>query len=136
MRGGCAPTTVYRQVTESFHFVSKHLQWAPHNVTTTQSVRRVEKSNRFLRLIKLVRDNDPTLLVTLDERWFPFAKILNDSALPEINPLLLSLGDGVITKSGVDSCVEHQKFPHCRRAPERSGIRPSLIRQEYPFRDA
>jgi hypothetical protein len=32
----CAPTTVYRHLTESLHFVSKHLQWVSHDLTSAQ----------------------------------------------------------------------------------------------------
>jgi hypothetical protein len=62
----CAPTIAYRRLIESLHFVSEHLEWAPHDLTTAQNVLRVEKSNGLSRFIKPVRNNSATLLITLD----------------------------------------------------------------------
>jgi hypothetical protein len=66
----CAPATAYHHLTESRHFIFKHLQWVPHDATLAQKFFRVEKSNELLRFIKSARHNDPALNVPLEEYWF------------------------------------------------------------------
>jgi hypothetical protein len=63
------------------------LQWVPRGLTTAQKARPVERSIKLPQLIKSVRHNDPTLLVTLVSAGSTFAKTSNDSGFPAANPL-------------------------------------------------
>jgi hypothetical protein len=77
----CAPTTIYRCLTESLHYVSKHLQWVPHDLTITQKVRRVHRQTSFLDS----SSRPDTTTEPCSSHWMgaslTFAKSLNESGL-------------------------------------------------------
>jgi len=64
------PTTVFRRLTKSLHFVLKRLHWVPHRLSDLQKQARVIMSKELLKLLESMRHHSWKYIVTLDEAWF------------------------------------------------------------------
>jgi hypothetical protein len=108
----CAPTTIYRHLAERLHFVSEHLRWLPPDLTAAQKAIRIEKSNKLPRLVKSAGHNEPTLLVTLDERWFYFLQDFERQRLPHDERLADRSGSMVSSSKVVLAVVRNTEGFH------------------------
>jgi hypothetical protein len=63
-------TTVYRGLTQSPGFMSRHHRWVPHALSDTQKGKKVNLSRQLLRMLEVQRDRAWHDIVTLKESWF------------------------------------------------------------------
>jgi hypothetical protein len=63
-------TTVYRRLTQSLGFVTRHYRWVPHTLSDAQKGERVNMSRRLLRMLEVQRDRAWHIIVTFDKSWF------------------------------------------------------------------
>jgi hypothetical protein len=107
-----APTTVYRHLIKSLHFVFKHLKWIPHDLTLAEEVILVEESNEVLQFVKSVRHNGPTLPVTLDECWSYLRQDFERQRLPRDEPLADQVRSLVSSLKGMSTIVWNTRGFH------------------------
>jgi hypothetical protein len=82
----CAPATVYRHLTGWVHFLFKHLEWVPHDFTTTQMVFQWRSQTSFFD--SSCRSDATTQLCS--SYWmstgFTFSMTSNDGGFQATNP--------------------------------------------------
>jgi hypothetical protein len=61
------PTTVFRRLTKSLHFVLKQLRWVPHKLSDLQKQDPVIMSTELLKLLESMRHHSWKYRVTLGE---------------------------------------------------------------------
>jgi hypothetical protein len=65
-----SPTTMFRHLTNSLHFVLKRLRSVPHRFSGLQKHALGIMSKELLKLLESRRHHSRKFLVTLDEAWF------------------------------------------------------------------
>jgi hypothetical protein len=71
------PTTGFRRLTKSIHFVLKRLCWIPHRLSDLQKQARVIMSKELLKLLEFMRHHLWKYIMTLDEAWFDLSIFLS-----------------------------------------------------------
>jgi hypothetical protein len=71
------PTTGFRRLTKSVHFVLKRLCWIPHKLSDLQKQARIIMSKELLKLLEFMRHHSWKYIMTLDEAWFDFSIFLS-----------------------------------------------------------
>jgi hypothetical protein len=64
------PTTRFRRLTKSLHFVLKRLHWVPHRLSDLEKQTPVIMSNESLKLLEYMRHHSGKYVVPLDEACF------------------------------------------------------------------
>jgi hypothetical protein len=87
------PTTVFRRLTKSLHFVLKRLRWVPRKLSDLQKLAQVIKSKELLKLLESMRHHSWKYRVTLGEAWFDRSIVRSFDLSTNHESIWLSPGD-------------------------------------------